>query len=161
MVAQLVSRRRYFLRKCYVPQGQGYMCANCRVDLVRTRCQILCSMRLQCVSKILTPCRMLKKSSLIAKINGWNNSFQNMYDMLQVKVDRFARKTFSYKKNSLFWQTRFWGSWLLEELYAVLLALGQLIGCPWKVWGMTVQTSYWEGLRHQNCGYTSLILFFL
>ena len=77
---------------------------------VKTRCQILCSMRLQCVSKILTPCRMLKKSSLIAKINGWNNSFQNMYDMLQVKVDRFARKTFSYKKNSLFWQTRFWGS---------------------------------------------------
>ena len=47
-----------------------------------TRCQILCSMRLRCVSKILTPCRMLKKTSLIAKINRWNNSFQNMYDML-------------------------------------------------------------------------------
>ena len=43
-----------------------------------TRCQILCSMRLQCVSKILTPCRMLKKSLLVAKINRWNNSFQNM-----------------------------------------------------------------------------------
>ena len=27
-----------------------------------TRCQILCSMRLQCISKILTPCRMLKKT---------------------------------------------------------------------------------------------------
>ena len=49
---------------------------------VKTRCQILCSMRLQSVSKILTPCRMLKKTSLIAKINRRNNSFQNMYDML-------------------------------------------------------------------------------
>ena len=44
-----------------------------------TRCQILW---LQCVSKILTPRKMLKKSSLIAKINRWNNSFQNMYDMV-------------------------------------------------------------------------------
>ena len=52
------------------------------VGLLLTRCQVLCSMRLQCVSKILTPCRMLKKSSLIAKITRWNNSFQNMYDML-------------------------------------------------------------------------------
>ena len=48
----------------------------------RTWCQILCTMRLQCVSKILTPRRMLQKTSLIAKINLWNNSFQNMYDML-------------------------------------------------------------------------------
>ena len=47
-----------------------------------TWCQILCTMWLQCVSKILTPRRMLQKTSLIAKINLWNNSFQNMYDML-------------------------------------------------------------------------------
>ena len=33
-------------------------------------------------SKILTPRRMLQKTSLIAKVNLWNNSFQNMYDML-------------------------------------------------------------------------------
>ena len=45
----------------------------------KARCQILCSMRLQYVSKILTPCRMLKKSLTIAKINRWNNIFQNMY----------------------------------------------------------------------------------
>ena len=51
----------------------------------KTWCQILCSIRLKCVSKILTPCRMLKKCLLIAKINRWNNSFQNMYDMLQAK----------------------------------------------------------------------------
>ena len=29
-----------------------------------------------------------------------------------------------------------------------------------KVWGITVQISYWEGRWHQNCGYTSPILFF-
>ena len=59
-----------------------YVCFVLIVCQCTTRCQILCSMRLQCVSKILTPRRMLKKSSLIAKINRWNNSFQNMYDML-------------------------------------------------------------------------------
>ena len=48
----------------------------------KTWCQILFSIRLKCVSKILTPCRMLKKCLLIAKIIRWNNSFQNMYDML-------------------------------------------------------------------------------
>ena len=42
---------------------------------------------------------MHQKTWLIAKINLWTNSFQNMYDMLQVKVDRFARKTFFLQKN--------------------------------------------------------------
>ena len=69
--------------------------------VIMTRCQILCSMRLQCVCKILTPRRMLKKSSLVAKINGWNNSFQNRYVMLWVKVDRFARKTIRVPLKSL------------------------------------------------------------
>ena len=32
---------------------------------------------------------------------------------------------------------------------------------PWKLWGIPVQTSYWEGGWHQNCGNRSLILFFL
>ena len=71
---------------------------------------------------------MLKKSSLIAKINGWNSSFQNMYDMLQVKVDRFARNTFFLQKNAekqpFFEDSKV--SWLWEEMYAKLLGLGQL-----------------------------------
>ena len=50
---------------------------------------------------------------------------------------------------------------LWEDLEAKLLTPGQLLAYPWKVWGITVQTSYWEGLWHQNCGYTSPILFFL
>ena len=48
----------------------------------KTWCQIVCTMRFQCVSKILTPRGMLQKTWLIAKINLWTNSFQNMYDML-------------------------------------------------------------------------------
>ena len=52
------------------------------------------------VSKNLTPRRMLKKDLLIAKINRWNNSFQNMYDMLLVKLDRFAMKTFFSQTNA-------------------------------------------------------------
>ena len=35
-----------------------------------------------CVSKNLTPRWMLKRSFLIATIKRWNNSFQDMYDML-------------------------------------------------------------------------------
>ena len=68
---------------------------------IMTWCQILFTMRLQYVSKILTLRRMLQKTWLIAKINLWTNSFQNMYDMLQVKVDRFARNTFFFlQKNA-------------------------------------------------------------
>ena len=50
-------------------------------------------------------------------------------------------------------------AWFWEELYAKLLGLGQLLGCPWKLWGITVQASYWEGRGHQNRGYTSLTNF--
>ena len=49
------------------------------IIMIMTWCQILCTMRLQCVSKILTPRRMLQKTWLtsgpIAFIYG-NNTFQ-------------------------------------------------------------------------------------
>ena len=93
-----------------------------------TRCQILCSMQLQCISKILTPCRMLKKSLVIAQINRWNNSLQNMYDMLQVKVKLFFPK--KTPQNSHFWRQGIWVAWLWEKLFAKLLGLGQQLGCP-------------------------------
>ena len=51
-------------------------------------------------------------------------------------------------------RTRIWISW------AKLLAPGQLVGYPWKLWGITVQTSYVEGRWHQNWAYTSPKLFF-
>ena len=78
--------------------------------------------------------------------------------MLLVKVKLFSPK--KTPQNSHFWRQGIWVAWLWEKLYAKLLGLGQLLGYPWKVWGITVQTSYWEGLWHQNCGYTSPILFF-
>ena len=37
---------------------------------------------------------------------------------------------------------------LWEDLEAKLLTPGQLLGYPCKVWGITVQTSYWEGRLH-------------
>ena len=39
---------------------------------------------------------------------------------------------------------------LWEDLEDKLLTPGQLLGCPWKRWGITVQTKYWEGRWHQN-----------
>ena len=46
--------------------------------------QKLTHMRPTVLAKIIvkTPRRMLIKDLLIAKINGWNNSSQNMYDMM-------------------------------------------------------------------------------
>ena len=41
-----------------------------------------------------------KSVLIIAKINIWNNSFQNMYDTLKAKVDRLARKTYFVKKKT-------------------------------------------------------------
>ena len=120
--------------------------------------QVYWTLRSQSVSEWVTDkhCQW-SDSGLI--INLWTNSFQNMYDMLKVKVDRFARKNFcspkKCRKTGFFWGHNSGVSWLWEELYAKLLGLGQLLGYPWKIWGITVQTSYWEGRWHQNCGYTS------
>ena len=66
---------------------------NSKLSIVMTRCKIEFTYASHCVSKNLTPRRMLKKCFLIAKIIRWNKSFQNMYDMLQTKVDRLAEKT--------------------------------------------------------------------
>ena len=46
------------------------------------QCKIEFTYASRCVNKNLRPRRMLKKCLLIAKINWWSNSFQNMYDML-------------------------------------------------------------------------------
>ena len=50
----------------------------------------------------------------------------------------------------LFWWTRIWVTWLWKDLDAKRLTPGQLLGCPWKLWGITLQTSYVEGRWHQN-----------
>ena len=47
-----------------------------------TQCKIEFTYASHCVTKNLTPRRMLKKGLLIGKINRWNISFHNMYDML-------------------------------------------------------------------------------
>ena len=52
---------------------------------VMTQCNIKFTNASHCLSENLTPRRMLKKDLLIAKINGWNNSFQTMYDVLYAK----------------------------------------------------------------------------
>ena len=39
---------------------------------------------------------------------------------------------------------------LWEDLDDKLLTPGQLLGCFLLPFGITVQTSYWEGLWHQN-----------
>ena len=46
-----------------------------------TQCKIKFTYASNCVSKNLTPRRMLKISFLKAQIIGWNKSFQNIYEM--------------------------------------------------------------------------------
>ena len=77
---------------------------------------------------------------LIGQVIAECHSFPNMYDMLKAKVDRLAGKTYFVQKtpkNSLSRRQGIWVAWLWEELYAKLLALGQLLGCPWKLWSIT------------------------
>ena len=50
----------------------------------------------------------------------------------------------------LFRRTWIWVSWLWEELCAKLLAPGQIVGYPLKLWGITVQISCMEGRWHRN-----------
>ena len=50
---------------------------------------------------------------------------------------------------------------LWEDLEAKLLTPGQLLGYPWKVWGITVQTSYVEGRWHQNWVRSRPTVFFI
>ena len=48
------------------------------------------------------------------------------------------------------WKVSVWSVWFWEDVEAKLSTPGQLLGYPWKVWGITVQTSYWEGRWDQN-----------
>ena len=101
-----------------------------------------------CVSKNLTPGRMLKNSFLIAQIIHWNNSFQNMYDMIKAKWTVWPGKLIFVTKKRLKSWTTFRIGWLWRVLEANQVTPGQLLGCPWRLWGLMVQTSYVEGRWH-------------
>ena len=77
-----------------------------------------------------------------------------------MKVDRFARKTSFPKKRR---KTGFFFRGILTLGGAVCQTIGSrsTLRVPLKRWGIRDQTSYWEGLWHQNCGYTSPNTFFL
>ena len=49
---------------------------------------------------------------------------------------------------------------LWRVLDADKMTPGQLLGYPWKLWGITVQTSYVEGRWHQTWADTNPKLFF-
>ena len=65
-----------------------------RYKLLTMQCMNEFTCASHCISKNVTPLRMLKKCSLIAKNNRWNNRFQNIYDTLQAKVDRLAERIY-------------------------------------------------------------------
>ena len=69
-----------------------------------------------------------QKVFLIAKINRWNNSFHNMYDMLYAKVDRLAGKTYFIQKKHLK-TPRIMDNFSSRVLEAKPMTPGQLL-CP-------------------------------
>ena len=86
-----------------------------------------------------------------------------MYGIKFATIDRLARKINFVQKapqNWIFWWTRIWVTWFWKDLYAKLLTPGQPLGPPWKLWGITLQTSYVEGRCHQNWAHTSPLHFF-
>ena len=59
-------------------------------------------MRPTVLGKNLTPRRMLKTSFLIAQIFGWNNSFQNMFDIFEIGSLQFGTSlSFPEKRSTL------------------------------------------------------------
>ena len=105
--------------------------------------------------------QMLKKvgSGLPAKIwrlvvctemVSWELKLMLMHAMAESRP--FDRENlFSQKKlKTAFFCKKIDITFLWEDLEAKLLTPGQFLGFLWKLWGITVQTSHWEGRWHQN-----------
>ena len=88
------------LSKFEVPLRQKLLTVLTLPTLLKTqcKCKIEFTYASHCVGKNLTPSRMLKKYFLIAQIVRWNNSFQNMYDMLWAKGTVWPGKLILSKK---------------------------------------------------------------
>jgi len=68
-----------------------------------TRFQLILPVDSQNVTKNRTDHRMHVEGLQICQINRWNSSFQNMYGMLQAKIDRLDRKIdFVQEKHLIF-----------------------------------------------------------
>ena len=63
-----------------------------------TRCQISCTIELQCVSKILTPHRLLRNWFAVAYFEAEITRFPNMYDKGGVFSQILSRRFFPKKK---------------------------------------------------------------
>ena len=103
-----------------------------RICHLRTTFQLILPVHSHNVTNNLTD----PQGPQIYQINRQTNSFQNMCNMLQAKIDRLCKKT---PQNRLFWWTRIWVTWPWTPNS---LTPGQLQAYPWKIGGMTVQTSY-------------------
>ena len=66
-----------------------------------TRFQLILPVDSQNVTKNLTGHRMPVAGPQICQINHWNNSFENMYGMIQATIDRLARKINFVQKEHL------------------------------------------------------------
>ena len=133
--------------------------SKCHYEVYMTRFPLILPVQSQNVTKNRTEHRVHVEGIQIWQINGWNNSFQNMISINRQKLTVWPEKSiFCAKKTPhfrLFWWTRIWVNWLWKDLDAKRLTPGQLLGCPWKLWGIALQTSYVEGRWHQNWAHTS------
>ena len=125
--------------------------------------QLILQVISQNITKHRTGLRMHVEGIQICQINRWNNSFQNMYGMNRQNLTVRPGKSILCKKTPhfrLFWWTRTWVTWLWKDLNTKQLTPDQLLGWPWKLCGITLQTSYVEGWWHQNWAHTSPLHFF-
>ena len=110
----------------------------------RTRFQITLPVHSQNVIKNRTDHRMHVGGIQICQITGWNKSFQNMYSMNRQKLTIRPGKSILCKKNTS------------KAAFFVCTNLNY-----WKLWGITLQTSYVEGRWHQNRAHRSPLHFFI
>ena len=145
--------------------GRGIMWLfPCIYFLNRTRFQLILPVDSQNVTKNRTDHRMHIGGPQICQINRWNKSFQNIYMVLiGKKLTVWQGKLILCQKTHqkrLFLCARIGVTWLWKDLDAKPLTAGQLLGCPWKLWGITLQTSYVEGRWHKNWAHMSPLHFF-
>ena len=126
--------------------------------LQKTRFQLILPVDSQNITTNRTGHRMHVEGTQICQINSWNNSFQNMYGMNRQKLTVRPGKSILCQKTpqkTAIFVCKNRSYLTLKGPVRQTVDTRSTTGGPWKLWGITLQTSYVEGRWHQNWAHTS------
>ena len=138
----------------------SHVCVNtlpkanrCMHWVLKTRFLLILPVDSQNVTQNRTGHRMHVEGPQICQINRWNNSFQNMYGMNRQKLTVRPGKSILCQKTpqkTAIFVCRNRSYLTLKGPVRQTVDTRSTTGGPWKLWGITLQTSYVEGRWHQN-----------